>query len=194
MDGGNFNPAWLYLIGTLAAVLVLWVVVRWLRGRGRVVQPPDRDLNVDVSQLDDRGPPADGPRLEFYGTATRLAVLVIAPAGRTGDLPPSQLLPGLLENLLPGLTHVVASHQPLICRWPSQLSSQGFAQSFFNHLALPGNRGKGTPWCSIAGRLQLGDRAFLVGLVCTSGSPNGLGQVVVRHEGQWLDILRIRES
>ena len=82
----------------------------------------------------------------------------------------------------------------MICRWPSQLSSQGFAQSFFNHLALPGNRGKGTPWCSIAGRLQLGDRAFLVGLVCTSGSPNGLGQVVVRHEGQWLDILRIRES
>ena len=81
MDGGNFNPAWLYLIGTLAAVLVVWVVVRWLRGRGRGVQRPDRDLKVDVSQLDDRGPPADGPRLEFYGTATRLAVLVIAPAG-----------------------------------------------------------------------------------------------------------------
>jgi hypothetical protein len=59
-------------------------------------------------------------------------------------------------------------------------------------VALPGDRGKGTPWCSIAGRLQVGDRLFLIGLVCCAHQPNALSQFVVQHEGQWLDILRIR--
>jgi hypothetical protein len=121
-----------------------------------------------------------------------LAVVVVAPGGRGGELPSSDLLPGLMERLLPGMTQVIAAHHPKICRWPQQLSSQGFAQKFFNQVTLPGTRGKGTPWCSIAGKLTVGERTFLVGLVLCAGAANALGQVTVQHEGQWLDILRIR--
>jgi hypothetical protein len=123
-----------------------------------------------------------------------LAVVVVAPAGRQGELPPPEVLPGLIDRLVPGLSSVIASHRPLICRWPAQLSTQGFAQRFLNQVALPGDHGKGTPWCSIAGKLKVGDRLFLVGIVCCAHQPNGLSQVVVQHEGQWLDILRIRDE
>ena len=99
-----------------------------------------------------------------------------------------------MERLVPGMTDVIASHKPLICRWPAQLSSQGFAQSFFNQVALPGSRGKGTPWCSITGKISVGERSFLVGLVLCAATINSLSQVVVQHEGQWLDILRLREQ
>jgi hypothetical protein len=186
----------LWMIAAAAAVLLLALVLLFvglLRRRRRVWGPPEPDLFVDIGQLAAAGPPADGPRIEFYGTPVRLAVVVIAPAGRQGELPPPGVMPTLLDRLVPGLPAVVAHHQPLICRWPAQLSTQGFAQSFFNHLVLPGDRGKGTPWCSIAGRLQVGDRMFLVGLVCCASQPNALSQFVVQHEGQWLDILRIRD-
>ena len=169
----------------------------WSVGCGRsrrVRRQPEPDLFVDVGQLDAAGPPPQGPRLEFYGTPVRLAVVVVAPAGRHGELPPAGVLPSLMDRLVPGLPNVVAVHRPMICRWPAQLSTQGFAQSFFNQVALPGDRGKGTPWCSIAGKLQVGDRLFLVGLVCCANQSNGLSQVVVQHEGQWLDILRIRDE
>jgi hypothetical protein len=189
-------------LGTLAAwwgpvavvvVVLAFLAIRFFRRKRDASRHLQPDLFVDVSQLDASGPPATGPRAEFYGLPVRLAVVVIAPAGRNSELPAPELLPGLLDRLDPGLSAVVASHHPLVCRWPMQLSTQGFAQRFFNQVALPGERGKGTPWCSIAGKLQVGDRLFLVGIVCCAQQPNGLGQFVVQHEGQWLDILRIRD-
>jgi hypothetical protein len=176
----------------LAGVTILVLVTRLRRGARERLRPAT-ELLVDVASLDDSGPSAEGPHLEIYGTPVRLAVIVVAPAGRHGHLPPPGVLPGLMERLVPGLTEVIALQQPKICRWPAQLSSQGFAHAFFNQVALPGDRGKGTPWCSIAGKVQVGDRSFLAGLVLCSHGSNGLGQVVVQHEGQWLDVLRLRE-
>ncbi len=188
-------PAWWMGVAAAAVVIVVaLLLVRWLRTSRKVRRQPESDLFVDVGQLDAAGPPQQGPRLEFYGTPVRLAVVVVAPAGRHGELPPAGVLPSLMDRLVPGLPNVVAVHRPMICRWPAQLSTQGFAQSFFNQVALPGDRGKGTPWCSIAGKLQVGDRLFLVGLVCCANQSNGLSQVVVQYEGQWLDILRIRDE
>jgi hypothetical protein len=186
-------PAW--WVGALIAVLVVFVllgVIRLWRRRRRAQWQRQRHLCLDVSQLDATGPPPASPRLEFYGTPVRLAVVVIAPAGRHSDLPPVEMLPSLLDRLEPGMARVIASHQPLVRTWPTQLSSQGFAQAFFNQVLLPGDRGKGTPWCSIAGKFQVGERLLLVGFVCCAREPNGLSQITVQHEGQWLDILRIR--
>lgn len=192
MSWQDLSPTWLAVggIGVVVLLLALWGLLRRVR---RPQQRPAPELLVDVGRLDASGPPADAPRLEFYGTAVRLAVVVVAPGGRGGELPPPEVLPGLMERLVPGMTDVIACHQPMICRWPAQLSSQGFAQSFFNQVALPGSRGKGTPWCSITGKVSVGERSFLVGLVLCAATANSLSQVVVQHEGQWLDILRIRE-
>ncbi|MHB8970744.1 MAG: hypothetical protein ACYC3X_07485 [Pirellulaceae bacterium] len=186
-------PAW-WGIEAAAVVLLVLLAFRILRRNRQVDRQPIPDLFVDVSELDASGPPASGPRAEFYGLPVRLAVVVVAPGGRQGELPPPEVLPGLIDRLVPGLSSVIASHRPLICRWPVQLSTQGFSQRFLNLMALPGDHGKGTPWCSISGKLKVGDRLFLIGIVCCAQQPNGLGQVVVQHEGQWLDILRIRDE
>jgi hypothetical protein len=177
------------VLATLAGLLLLI----WRRRRA-TSQLPEPDLFIDVTKLNLVAMPETGPRAEIYGTPVQIAVVVVAPAGRQGELPPPDMLPGVLERLVPGLPSVIASHRPRLCQWPQQLSTQGFAQRFFNQVMLPGDRGKGTPWCSLAGKLQLGNRLFLVGLACRAAQPNGLGQIVIQHEGQWLDILRIRDE
>lgn len=187
-------PAWWETFAVAAVVFLVLLAVRILRRKRKADRQPIPDLFVDVSRLDASGPPAVGPHAEFYGLPVRLAVVVVAPAGRQGELPPPEVLPGLIDRLVPGLSSIIADQRPMICRWPVQLSSQGFAQRFFNQVALPGDHGKGTPWCSIAGKLKVGDRLFLIGIVCCAHQPNGLSQVIVQHEGQWLDILRIRDE
>lgn len=190
----NLNPMWLLAGGLCVLALAALIFRRWLHRRRAFPQRGTSQLFIDLAGLDASGPPAEGPRLEFYGTPVRLAVVVVAPGGRAGELPPSDMLPGIMERLVPGMSDVIATHHPLIRRWPEQLSSHGFAQAFFNQVPLPGARGKGTPWCGIAGKLSIGERFFLVGLACRANTTNALSQVVVQHEGQWLDILRIREK
>ena len=89
---------------------------------------------------------------------------------------------------------VVNHCQPLYRGWPPQLSVFGFTQAFFNRVPLPGNRGKGSPWCSLAGRFETADMSYVAGLVCAAENNNALGQIVVEHEGQWLDIVRVRQE
>jgi hypothetical protein len=194
MNWQDLDPIFLIAGGAGVVVLLLAALWAWLRRARRPRERAVAELAIDITQLDDSGPPAGHPRLEFYGTAVRLAVVVVAPGGRSGELPPADVLPGLMERVVPGMTNIIASHRPMICRWPTQLSSQGFANAFFNQVALPGSRGKGTPWCSIAGKITVGERSFLIGLVFCAESPNSLSQVIAQHEGQWLDILRIRKE
>jgi len=179
--------------GVVLVILIGLLLLIWRRRRAARVLP-EPDLFVDVTKLDLGAMPESGPRAEIYGTPVQIAVVVVAPVGRQGELPPPDMLPGVLERLVPGLPKVIASHRPLLCRWPQQFSTQGFAQRFFNQVTLPGDHGKGTPWCSLAGKLQIGSRLFLVGLVCRATQPNGLGQTVIHHEGQWLDILRVHDE
>ena len=175
-------------------LLIVAVVIAILRRRGRKQEPAAPDLRVDVSRLPAQGPPAEGPRLEFYGIPVRLAVLVLAPAGRGSCVPDGRSLEEALDSLLPGLVEVVKVHRPLVRGWPFQLSTQGFVHSFFGNLALPGDHGKGTPWCAAAGRFQAGDQQLLAGVVCVADKPNALSQVTIQQMGQWLDVLRIRAA
>lgn len=179
------------LLGLLLVVIVLALL---LRRRKRPLADGPPDLRIDVASLPNVGPPPDGPRLEFYGMPVRLAVLVLAPAGRSGEIPSGEALEKAVDSLVPGMTGVVKSHRPLFRRWPVQLSSQGFANTFMSQVALPGDRGKGTPWCSAAGRFEAGEQQLLVGLVCVADKPNSMSQVVVQHPGQWLDLLRVKEG
>jgi hypothetical protein len=191
-------PNAVLLGGAVAAALfvLLLIVIVFLLFRRRARQPEaaQPDLRIDVAALPAQGPPDVGPQLEFYGTPVRLAVLVLAPAGRNNPLPAEGDLPAVLDDLLPSFTAVVAAHQSLIRLWPYQLSTQGFVSSFFANVRLPGDRGKGTPWCAVAGRFEAGNQQFLAGLVCVSRRPNSLSQVTVAHVGQWMDVLRIKNA
>ena len=188
------------LLGGAAAIAVLLVVIvlvmlfMLLRRRRHPLEAGPPDLRIDVAALPSVGPPAEGPRLEFYGTPVRLAVLVLAPAGRSGAIPTGTALEQAVDALVPGLTAVVKAHRPLFRRWPVQLSTQGFTTTFLNQVALPGERGKGTPWCSAAGRFEAGEQQLLAGVVCVADKPNSLSQVAVQHAGQWLEVLRVKDA
>jgi len=148
--------------------------------------------SIDVESLEATGPNPSGPRLEIYGTPVRVAVVVLAPVGRDSEMPRHEEVPRILEQLIPRLSGVTEFQSPDVHIWPEQLSSQGFTNSFFNNVALPGERGKGTPWCSVAGKFTAAARQYLIGLVCCGEQENGLAQLVIEHEGRWNDVLRVK--
>ena len=187
----------LLAIGTAIALCLgtmLFLIFRLFRKRSSPAPDQRDELAIDVAALPASSPPKDGPQLEFYGTPVRLAVMVLAPVGRGGETPAPAELADTLENLLPGLQEIIGRHQPQVIIWPNQLSSQGFLQAFFNLAALPGDRGKGTPWCSAAGKFEGGGQQYLAGLICCSAGPNSLGEITVDKPGQWLSVLRVRAS
>ncbi len=178
----------------LCLATMLFLIFRLFR-KSPASQPDHQDeLAIDVAALPLAPPPKEGPQLEFYGTPVRLAVMVLAPVGRGGEIPAPAELAMTLENLLPGLQEIAARHQPQVVVWPNQLSSQGFLQAFFNLAALPGDHGRGTPWCSVAGKFEGGGQQFLAGLICCATGPNSLGEMTVDKPGQWLSVLRVRAS
>ena len=175
----------------VAAVLlyVVWKLLRRRRGRLPLVEP---DLTIDVASLGTWGPPPDAPVLEHYNVPVRLAAIVVAPAGRARKLPPPEQLGDVFEAIVPGLARIVATHDTLVRCWPEQLSSTGFAHSFFRHAKLPGDGGKGSPWCSAAGMAKMQGQPVMAGLVMRSHEPNSLGQFICEHETKWLDVLRVK--
>ena len=181
----------LILLVVLVVVYVAWKILRGRRKQGVTVSPAQ---DVQVTGLGTAGPPPGPPVLEYYHYPVRLAAIVLAPAGRARELPPVDQFGGLMDMLIPGLGPVVALHQPLIRRWPPQLSARGFAHSFFVHARLPGQGGKGTPWCSVAGVFRVDNQPVMAGLVLCAGSNLNLGQQIVDNEGKWQDVLRVKIS
>jgi hypothetical protein len=181
---------WLALAALVVAVLyVVWRILR--RPKGRLPQQVP-DLAIDVMALPTVAPPADAPKLLYYGVSVRLAALVLAPAGRVRELPPLNQLGEMIDAIFPGLARVVATHRTLVRRWPAQLSVHGFAHQFFTHAKLPGQGGKGTPWSSAAGVFKVDGQPVMAGLILRAEGPANLGQMIVEREAQWFDILRIQ--
>jgi hypothetical protein len=184
----------LVFYGVVALVVLVIFYLLWkVLGKKRREPPPlEPDLAIDVESLGTAGPPAVGPTLEHYYVPVRLAAIVVAPAGRAGWLPPFDQLNQVFEAIVPGLAQIVALHKPVIRRWPEQLSTSGFAHAFFRHVQLPGDGGKGTPWCSLAGVAKIRGQAVMAGLVVRAELANSFGQTLVEQETKWLDILRVK--
>src|SRR5687768_10524435 len=99
-------------LAVLAAALL--TVAYLLLRRRRVSAAASDDLDdpgIDVASLDASPPVATGPQLEIYGTPHRVAVVVMAPAGRSGTVPPKKELPALAEFLFPNLGAVLIASQ-----------------------------------------------------------------------------------
>jgi hypothetical protein len=178
----------------LAAIVAVYIVAKLLKRRKRKPPQPEPDLTIDVAALPATGPPATGPRLYCYTVPVRVAALVLAPAGRVRQLPQIGRLHDLLECIVPGLSEVIASHKPTIRRWPAQLSVRGFAHLFFSNAKLPGEGGKGTPWCSVAGVFKMEGQSVMAGMILRAEAATHFGPRVVEHEAQWLDVLRIKDA
>jgi hypothetical protein len=181
--------------GVLLALVAMAVALRmWTRLRRRRPVGEPQSLEINVAALGDAGPPAGGPALSVHHVPVRLALLVLAPVGRGSELPRASELPQLLDNAVPGLGRLLGPHGTRIKLWPPQLSTHGFAAALFANVRLPGDRGKGTPWCSIAGKFMARERGYLAGLVLRAAAPNSLGQLTLERDTDWLDALRITEK
>jgi hypothetical protein len=183
-----------YAIIAIAGVVVFWIAWRVLRRRKQTAAPLPPDLKVNVDTLSNQGPAEGPPVLEFYHLPVRLAAIVLAPVGRVRELPPDDQLATLLDAIVPGLDKVAALHEPLIRRWPSQVSARGFAHLFFSNSRLPGPGGKGTPWSSAAGIFKVQGQPIMAGLVFRAAQPNSFGQTIVDSEDKWLGCLRVKWS
>lgn len=174
--------------------LVAWIVIRHLVNRRQRIRgsEPQEILSIDIAALPLKSPADRGVVLEIYGVPMIITVLVLAPAGRGLSLPTKTGMAQFVDSLVPDLMAVLSSHQPLFRRWPEQLSIRGFVHSVFNNLPLPGDRGKRTPWCSVAGKFESGGQQYLAALVCRAEQPNALGQIEIKHPGQWVEVLRVR--
>jgi hypothetical protein len=195
-----------YLFGGLAVLgmILLILLVGFLRIRRKAPLPPPIDLTIDLAELGAGGPPPGNLSLELYNVPVRLAALIVAPAGRGTHLPSVTDQPlgastrlrnaALADSIVPGLTEIVELHKTHVYEWPAQLSTQGFSNVLFANIRLPGDRGKGTPWSVVAGRVEAGPQGFLAGVVVRASAPNSLGQFVMDRPGQWLDLLRVRRQ
>jgi nucleoside-diphosphate-sugar epimerase len=150
-------------------------------------------LRPDALPCEAVAPPGAGPQLLLHGLRMRAAIIVIAPVGRGSELPAAGDVPAILDQAVPGLSRVLTSHAARVKLWPPQLSVKGFAQAFFAHFRLPGDRGRGTPWCSLAGKFEANGRPLLLGLILSAAGPNGLSQTVAEHGGEWTRLLEIRD-
>lgn len=152
------------------------------------------DSGFGLEEIEARGPPGGPYSMEFYGTPVCLRFIVLAPLGRVSELPENDHLPHILNHFMTGFTRIVSAHRSVLIRWPEQLSASGFQQAFFNHAGLPGDHGRGSCWSAMAGRFSMAGSQYLLGLVFSTADADGLGEVVVKREGQWQDMLRIREQ
>ncbi|MDW8078238.1 MAG: hypothetical protein RMJ16_05060 [Thermoguttaceae bacterium] len=182
---------WTVLV-VVVALIVGVAIARRLFRRRRPGRLPPVDLSIDVAQLGEMGPPSGGPVLEYQGIPVRLAVIVLAPSGRARPLPPRTEWSQLWESILPGLSRVVAGHQPLVRTWPPQLSESGFVHRFFAEVKLPPPTGGSLPWCVAAGPVRFRDQTVLVGMVFRTAEPTTLGTEAVDGPAGWRRALFIR--
>ena len=192
----SMNYIWIMgMVLAATAIIIIGLGIVLGRRKSNTNQSrSDLNLSIDLLQLPRQSVSISPVRMELYGTPVQLRVLVLAPIGRGSSLPATSQLGDLLDHFLPEFMNVVDQHHPIFRKWPEQFSASGFNHSFFNNLALPGMKGKGTAWCSAAGKFEALGSQFFIGLVFSTESPNSLSQIPVEHAGQWLDILRIQKS
>jgi hypothetical protein len=191
LNGYSIDDLVSYAVIGVAVVLVLYVVLRiLLAGRRKTVRAGEATL--DLRRLGDEGPPAGGEALTVYHVPVRLAAIVLASSGRDSDLPPLAEQAETFDAIVPGLARIAAAHQTLVCRWPSQLSSRGFIHKFFSYIRLPGEGGKESAWCAVAGAFKLHGQSLMAGLLMRAAGPTSLGQAVIEKQHQWLDVIRIK--
>tara|TARA_B100000945_G_scaffold316626_1_gene317901 strand:+ start:1523 stop:2101 length:579 start_codon:yes stop_codon:yes gene_type:complete len=179
--------------GVLLTCLISLVIFISGRNKKQTTDEQQVNLTIAIEKLPLLPVINEPVRMEIYGSPVRIRALVISPIGRGQSLPEKEHLGNILNHFIPDFMRILELHQPIFRKWPEQLSSNGFIQSFFNNLAIP-NKGQGTVWCSIAGKIEVLGSGYLIGMVCNTATPNSLSQITVQHPGQWLDILRVHQA
>jgi hypothetical protein len=171
-------------------LVLLLVLVRLLKGGGKKKgRSPEEGLGDDLATI----PPAPKSpghyRLLVMSQPARLRLVVVAPVGKR----PVGKVDSVLEQVLRGLGEVSIDDHPRMRVWPPQLSSAGFAPTFFRLTRRPDPDGKPSRWVLVAGPARAGATPVLVGLALYADAPNRLG-LLAMDETQWHEVLRIEHA
>jgi hypothetical protein len=191
LEGGG----WLAILGVggLLLLLLLWLaVVRPIRGlfRHEPEAPRVDPVAEDLSAIPPAPPHSGDVRLTVEGIPVRLRLVVMAPAGTAYTLAP-ELVPALLDRVVPGLADAVKRDSPEIRIWPGQLSTDGFAHSFHRNTPIPEGERKPSRWVLLAGRADLGERQVMVGLALQTIKPHTIGRRTLKPH-DWAMTLRVK--
>jgi hypothetical protein len=184
---GLDNPT-LLIGGGGALVLALFVCIVFL-GRGKKKKPirnPEAGLTEDLATYPPAPPTHGEYALRVMNLPARIRLLVVAPVGKKPIDDPE----GLLDQVLYGLGAAARQDKPRVRIWPPQLSSEGFAPTFFRVTRKPEPAGKPSGWVLLAGPARAGAQPILLGLALYTETPNQLGLMTMR-ELQWNEVLRV---
>jgi hypothetical protein len=172
-----------------AGLLLLIGIVVLLFRRKKPKVDPEAGMNEDLSTY----PPAPTGRrhyqLSVLNHPVRLRLVVVAPVGRR----PVGKVDSVLEQVLRGLGEVSIDDKPRIRVWPPQLSTSGFAPTFFRNTKKPEAEGKPSRWVLLAGPARAGGVPVLLALACVTDAPTTLGAITM-SEAQWNEVLRVEHA
>jgi hypothetical protein len=183
------DSAWYLYGGGGAVVLLLFVVVIFSR-RGKAKHDPDAGLDEDLSKITPAGGGDDrNYQLFVMNHPVRLRLVVVAPVGKKPLAKPDSVL----EQVYRHLGEVMLDDKPRVRVWPSQLSSAGFAPTFFRHVKRPEADGKASRWVLLAGPARAGGSPVLVGLAVQADEAVKIGSLTL-GETQWAEVLRVETA
>jgi hypothetical protein len=178
------------LIAIVAGVVVAGLVLlRIAAGRKREHPDLERGLREDLVEYP-APPPAGNRRLTVDGVPVRVRLVVVAPSGKQQDPITPDEVPGLLDDVVRGLSGFVQSDKPRVRVWPPQLSMAGFAPTFHRLVASPDAGAEKSRWVKMAGPARTGKRPILLGLAVLADEPVKFGDVPVEPT-KWAELLRV---
>lgn len=188
VPGLPINSTTLMYGGAAVGAVVVLLLMYFLFG-GKKASSPEDGLGEDLAKL----PPV--PRdernylLKVMNVPVRLRLVVIAPVGKKTI----GKVDSALEQILRGLGEVAIDDRPRVRIWPSQLSTTGFAPTFFRLTRKPEAEGRPSRWILLAGPARAGNMPVLLGLAVEADSVSKLG-LLTMTESQWNEALRIENA
>ena len=129
-------------------------------------------------------------RLLIDGQEARLRLVVMAPAGMEQEPIDAHDVPELLDDFRRGLGELIKADKPRVCIWPPQLSSSGFAPTFFRLVESPDPPATRSHWIRIAGPIKIAGKSYLLGLACLADHTSKIGTFNVTVN-EWRERLAI---
>jgi hypothetical protein len=192
-----FGMEWRMLLligggGLLGVAILLFVLRSLFRGGGRKKRRVDPEANLREYLDEYPGPPSTMSisRLLIDGLEVRLRLVVVAPSGMDHEPIEAEDVPEILDDFRRGLGAFIQSDRSRVCIWPPQLSSSGFAPTFYRLVESPDAAGDRSHWIRIAGPIKIAGKSYLLGLACLADHTSKIGTINVTAN-EWRDRLAI---
>ncbi|HWY85490.1 MAG TPA: hypothetical protein VNX28_02135 [Gemmataceae bacterium] len=177
-------------VGGLVILFILWCLVRAFRSKGYKPSTNQPHLEEALSEYPPLKPSTGDRQLRAEGVPVRMRLVVVAPAGKDGEVSADDV-EAMLERVLPGLGEIFRGDKPRIKVWPRQLSYEGFTKHFQRNMLTLEGEGEMSPWILLGGRAKLGTQQIMLGLALQAAKPTTVGRRTLEaHE--WPTVLRVR--